>query len=63
MYIIGDLEGATKELRKAIQLDPIFSEGFHILGAALMKNGCLKKGLLGDIISPIPRHHQNSRDA
>lgn len=36
---IGDLDSAAEKYRRCVELDPIFFDGWHALGMALMKLG------------------------
>jgi len=36
---VGDLESAVEKFRRCVELDPMFFDGWHALGMALMKHG------------------------
>ncbi|MBA3385351.1 MAG: tetratricopeptide repeat protein [Chthoniobacterales bacterium] len=36
---IGELEGAVEKYRRCVEMDPLFFDGWHALGMALMKIG------------------------
>ena len=36
---IGELESAVEKYRRCVELDPVFFDGWHALGMALMKVG------------------------
>ncbi len=42
---VGDLEGAVVKLRRCVELDPSYFDGWHALGLALMKTGDTKAAI------------------
>jgi Flp pilus assembly protein TadD len=42
---IGELESAVEKYRKTVELDPLFFDGWHALGMALMKLGRFKEAI------------------
>ena len=42
---LGDLEAAVEKYRRCVELDPVFFDGWHALGMALMKTGNLKEAI------------------
>jgi len=42
---VGDLEGAVANYRRCVELDPMFFEGWHALGMALLKSGQIKAAI------------------
>jgi Flp pilus assembly protein TadD len=42
---IGELPSAIDKYRRCIELDPVFFDGWHALGMALMKNGNFKEAI------------------
>jgi Flp pilus assembly protein TadD len=42
---IGELPSAIDKYRRCTELDPVFFDGWHALGMALMKNGNFKEAI------------------
>ena len=42
---IGELEAAVEKYRRCIEIDPLFFDGWHALGMALMKTGCFPEAI------------------
>jgi tetratricopeptide (TPR) repeat protein len=43
---IGELDSAVEKYRRCVELDPVFFDGWHALGMALMKTGRFPEAIL-----------------
>jgi Flp pilus assembly protein TadD len=53
---VGELEAAVVKYRRCVDIDPLFFDGWHALGMALMKTGCfpeaIEAGLKATLLKP-----------
>ena len=42
---VGDFDAAIVKYRRSVEIDPVFFDGWHALGMALMKKGDLKPAI------------------
>lgn len=48
---VGDLDAAVEKYRRCVDLDPLFFDGWHALGMALMKSGRIPEAIEAGIRS------------